>query len=86
MRKIKFIPEIKKAPQMWSVRVASATLLLQGAWNFVPADMRASMPTWTLQIATMVLIGAYIVVRLIRQDKLHEDVHADTNQDCSSST
>jgi hypothetical protein len=51
---------------MWCMTIAMA---IQGAWTFIPDDMKASIPHSIVEGATVALLGIGIVGRLTKQTK-----------------
>lgn len=49
---------------MWCMTIAGA---VQGAWVFVPDDMRTSLPPYIVQVATIVLLVLGVAGRLVDQ-------------------
>jgi hypothetical protein len=44
-------------------------IAIQGAWEFVPADMKAGIPPKLVTIITVGLLALGIAGRLVKQDK-----------------
>ena len=66
---MKLIANWKKAWRMLSVQAMALAGAVQGAWMFIPADMRSSIPESTVQMVTLALLGLGVVGRLVDQPK-----------------
>lgn len=64
---LKLVPDWREAYRWLSVQGAALGLMLIGAWNTVPEELRAALPTWLVAtIAVIVLLGV-ILGRLVDQ-------------------
>lgn len=70
---MKLIDEARHWWRMFSVQAMGAALAIQGAWEALPDDMKASIPhEWvTRTTATLLVLG--LLGRLVRQDKVPKD-------------
>ena len=66
---MKLIANWKKAWRMLSVQAMTLAGAIQGAWIFIPTDMRSSIPESTVQMVTMALLALGVVGRLVDQPK-----------------
>lgn len=66
---MKLIANWKKAWRMLSVQAMALAGAVQGAWVFIPTDMRSSIPESTVQIVTLALLVLGVVGRLVDQPK-----------------
>lgn len=67
---MKLIANWKKAWRMLSVQAMALAGAVQGAWMFIPGDMRSSIPESTVQMVTMALLVLGVVGRLVDQPKI----------------
>jgi len=67
MKKLKLIEDWRRAWRWVSVQCMILAGSIQGAWVFVPDDMKASIPPNVLQCATLVLLGIGVVGRFVQQ-------------------
>lgn len=71
-RKPTLIPQWRRAWRMFSVQAMSLAAAIQGTWTLLPEDMRASLPPALVHWASVALLLAGIVGRLIDQPKVRE--------------
>lgn len=64
------IPNWCKAWRFVSMQAMTAALILQGAWQALDADMRASLAPGVVQWLTIGLLVVGIVGRLVKQPKV----------------
>lgn len=65
---MKLVDDAKKCWRwisMWCMTLAGA---VQGAWLFIPDDMKASIPHQVVVWATLALLALGIVGRVVKQD------------------
>lgn len=67
---MKPIPNWKQCWRMLSVQAMTLAGALQGAWIFIPEDMKASIPGSVVQWVTLALLGLGVVGRLVKQEKV----------------
>lgn len=67
---MKLIDNWKKCYRMLSVQAMALAGAVQGAWVFIPDDMRATIPHNVVQWATMALLVLGIGGRLVDQPKV----------------
>jgi hypothetical protein len=67
---MKPIPNWKQCWRMLSVQAMTLAGALQGAWIFIPEDMKASIPGNVVQWVTLALLGLGVVGRLVKQEKV----------------
>lgn len=65
---MKMVEDWQKAYKWFSVRAMVLASAIQGAWIYIPDDMKASIPHSLVSGATIALLGFGIVGRLIQQD------------------
>lgn len=66
---MKLIANWRKAWRMLSVQAMAVAGAVQGAWMFIPADMRSSIPESTVQMVTLALLALGVLGRLVDQPK-----------------
>lgn len=64
---MRLVDNWKNAWQWFSVRAMLLAGAIQGAWLFVPDDLRASLPPTFLQGITIALMCMGVVGRLVKQ-------------------
>lgn len=67
---MKLIDNWRKAYRMLSIQAMAFATAIQGAWMFIPEDMKATIPPTVVQWATMGLLAFGIVGRLVDQPKV----------------
>jgi hypothetical protein len=67
---MKLIDEWNKAWRMLSVQAMTVAGALQGAWLYLPDDMRSSIDPRLLHGVTVALLVLGVVGRLVKQDKV----------------
>lgn len=65
---MKLIGNWRRAHRMLSVQAMSLAAAIQGAWVFVPEDLKTGIPPGVLQWVSMGLLGIGIVGRLVKQE------------------
>ena len=60
----------RKSWRMLSVQAMTLAGAIQGAWLFIPEDMKASIPATVVQWVTLALLGLGVAGRLVKQDKV----------------
>jgi hypothetical protein len=55
---------------MLSVQAMTLAGAIQGAWLFVPEDMKASIPPNVVQWLTMALLALGVAGRIVKQEKV----------------
>ena len=66
---MKLIANWKKAWRMLSVQAMALAGAVQGAWLFIPTDMRDSIPANVVQGVTIALLVLGVAGRLVDQPK-----------------
>lgn len=66
---MKLIANWKKAWRMLSVQAMALAGAVQGAWMFIPDDMRSSIPANVVQGLTIALLVLGVAGRLVDQPK-----------------
>lgn len=69
MRRPSLIPNWRKAWRMISVQAMAVAGAIQGAWLFIPEDLRTSLPPNLVQGVTAALLALGIAGRLVQQEK-----------------
>ena len=64
---IGLVEDAKQAWRWFSVQAMALAAALQGAWVFVPEDMRAAIPHGTVQWITIVLLALGIAGRVVKR-------------------
>jgi hypothetical protein len=67
---MKLIANWRKAYRMLSIQAMAFATAIQGAWMFIPEDMKATIPPSVVQWVTMGLLAFGIVGRLVDQPKV----------------
>lgn len=67
---MKLVPNWKRAFRMVSIQAMGAAAAIQGAWVFVPEDMKASLPPDLVRWVTVALLVVGIFGRLVQQKKV----------------
>lgn len=67
--KIKMVPEWKKAWQWASVQCMVVAAAIQGAWMFIPDDLRGSIPPNVVRGITIALLAAGVFGRVTTKKK-----------------
>lgn len=68
LKKFTLVEDWRSAWSWISVKCMVVAGAIQGAWLFVPDDMKATIPQDVLQIVTFVLLGVGVLGRLTKQD------------------
>lgn len=66
---MKLVEDARQAWRWFSVQAMALAMAVQGAWVFIPDDMRATIPHSAVQWLTFVLLIAGIGGRLVDQKK-----------------
>jgi len=66
---MKLVDDWKQAWKWISVQSMTVAMAIQGAWMFIPEDMKASIPKEVVHGITMALLFVGIVGRLKKQGK-----------------
>lgn len=66
---MKLVDDFRKAYKWFSMQCMALALALQGAWEFIPDDLRSGVPPRAVTVITLGLLVLGIVGRLIKQDK-----------------
>jgi hypothetical protein len=66
---VKLVENIKDAWRWISVQAMALGLAIQGAWEFLPSDLKAGLSDKHVRWAAMVLLVIGIVGRLVKQEK-----------------
>jgi hypothetical protein len=67
---IKLIYNWRQCWRMVSVQAMTLAGAIQGAWLFIPEDMKASIPSTVVQWVTLALLGLGVAGRLVQQTKV----------------
>jgi len=60
----------RKCWRMLSVQAMTLAGAIQGAWLFIPQDLKASIPDNVVQWVTLSLLSLGVLGRLVKQDKV----------------
>ena len=60
----------RKSWRMLSVQAMTLAGAIQGAWLFIPEDMKASIPANVVQWVTLSLLALGVAGRLVKQNKV----------------
>lgn len=63
------VDNAKQAWKWFSVQAMALALAIQGAWEVLPDDMKASIPHNLVTYTTLALLALGIGGRLVKQDK-----------------
>ena len=66
---MKFVDDARKAYRWLSVQAMALGLAIQGAWEMVPADLKAGFSDKHVRWTAMVLLVIGIFGRLVKQGK-----------------
>ena len=66
---MKLVEDAKQAWRWFSVQAMTLAAAVQGAWVFVPDDMRATLPPGAVQWLTIGLLVMGVAGRLVDQKK-----------------
>lgn len=66
---MKLVDDAKKAWSWFSVQAMAWAIAIQGAWEFVPDDLKAGIPPKLVTFVTMTLLVLGIAGRLVKQGK-----------------
>jgi len=67
MKNIELVAGAKNAWRWFSVQAMTLAAAVQGAWVFVPEDMRSSLPPNAVQALTVALLAMGVAGRLVKQ-------------------
>lgn len=67
---MKLIPNWKSAWRMVSVQAMTVAGAIQGAWVYLPDDMRESVDPQLMHCITLALLVLGVVGRLVKQEKV----------------
>ena len=68
MTRLEFVDDARSAWRWISMQAMTAALAVQGAWLFIPEDMKSSIPPNIVQAVTLALLAFGIVGRLVKQE------------------
>jgi type IV secretory pathway TrbF-like protein len=68
---MKPIQNWKQCWRMLSVQAMTLAGAIQGAWLFVPEDMKSTIPPNVVQWTTLALLGLGVAGRLVKQQKVN---------------
>ena len=67
MKHIQLVQDAKSAWRWFSVQAMVLAGAIQGAWVFLPDDMRSTLPPNAVQVVTGVLLVVGVAGRLVKQ-------------------
>lgn len=70
---MKFIDEARHFWRMFSVQAMTAAGAIQGAWMYVPDDMKTTLGHRLVSGLTIVLLALGVIGRLVKQDLPQKD-------------
>ena len=70
---MKLVNNAKNCWRWLSVQAMVVAGAVQGAWMFIPEDLRVSMPPLVIQVITLSLLVAGVAGRLVDQTKRVND-------------
>lgn len=73
MKKPKLVPDWKQSWKWFSTQSMALAVAIQGAWMFIPEDMKESLPKDMVGYATMALLILGVAGRLVYQDAGNSD-------------
>lgn len=65
---MKLVEDWKQAWKWISTNCMMLAAAIQGAWVYIPQDLRSSLPEWGISITTIALLIFGIAGRLIKQE------------------
>ena len=68
MTKLEFVDDAKQAWRWLSVQSMVVAGAVQGAWLFIPDDLKAVVPPNVVQGVTIALLAFGVVGRLVKQE------------------
>jgi hypothetical protein len=68
MKKPKLVPDWRQSWKWFSTQAMALAVAIQGAWMFIPEDMKESLPKDLVGYATMALLILGVAGRLVNQD------------------
>lgn len=69
---MQLIPQWRRAWRMFSVQAQALAFAILGAWQVMPEEMKATLPPGAVYWASMALLVAGIIGRLVVQPKVSE--------------
>jgi len=66
---MRLVDDVRLAWRWISIRCMAAAAAVQGAWEFMPADMREGLADQHVRWVTVALLLLGIAGRLVKQDK-----------------
>lgn len=67
---MKLIPEWRKAWRMVSMQAMTLAGAIQGAWLYLPDDLRSAVDPKLMHGVTLALLALGVVGRIVKQDKV----------------
>lgn len=68
MKKPKLVEDWKQSWKWFSTQAMALAVAIQGAWMFIPEDMKQSLPKDLIGYATMALLALGVIGRVVKQD------------------
>lgn len=65
---MQFVDDVKQAYRWFSVQAMVWAIAVQGAWEVLPADMKAGIPPKLVTYVTLGLLALGVVGRLVKQE------------------
>lgn len=66
---MRLVDDARRAWRWFSVQCMTLALVLQGAWEAMPDDLKSGIPPRAVTLITLALLVLGIVGRLVKQDE-----------------
>jgi len=73
MKNPKLVPDWRQSWKWFSTQAMTLAVAIQGAWMFIPTEMKDSLPKDLVSYATMILLVLGVAGRLVNQDAGNSD-------------
>lgn len=67
LRKLKLVNDWRRSWRWFSMNCMTLAAAIQGAWIYVPDDMRTTVPVWLVSSVTIGLLILGVIGRLVKQ-------------------
>lgn len=68
MTRLQLVDDAKQAWRWLSMQAMVVAGAIQGAWLFIPEDLKSSIPPHIIQIVTLALLAFGVAGRLVKQE------------------
>lgn len=68
MKKPTLVEDWKQSWKWFSTQAMTLAVAIQGAWMFIPEDMKETIPKDLVGYATMILLALGVIGRLVKQN------------------